>query len=93
MKVNYPVIVCVNNVRAIFMKPNQYTMASKTGHVDVKETFVTEYQENSVMKIVFMESKLNDADIMTKNLGSELHINHVERFFGNEYVFEEYTRS
>ena len=46
--------------------------------------FVAEYQEKGVTKIVFVESEKNKADIMAKNLGSELHIKNIARLFESE---------
>ena len=46
-------------------------------HIDVRTKYVNEDIEDRVLKIVYMKSEENDADIFTKNLGSELHSKHV----------------
>ena len=38
--------------------------------------------ENGVLKIVYVKSEENNADIFTKNLGSELHGKHAIKFVG-----------
>ncbi len=45
-------------------------------HVDICYKFVTEYIEDGIIKVIFVKSVDNDSDIMTKNLGSELHSKH-----------------
>ena len=49
---------------------------SDTKHVDVRTKYVNEYCEDGIVKIIFVESANNDADIFTKNLGQELHNKH-----------------
>ena len=44
--------------------------------------YVNEYVEDEVLKIVYVKSEENDADIFTKNLGSELHGKHAVKFVG-----------
>ena len=52
------------------------TTTSNTKHVDIRTRFVFEYQEEGVIKIVFVRLEDNDSDIMTKNLGSLLYSKH-----------------
>ena len=49
---------------------------SGTKHIDVRTKYVNQYCEDGVVKIVFVESANNDADIFTKNLGRDLHNKH-----------------
>ena len=73
--VRLPVTVRVDNIGAIFMSQN-VTTTSNTKHVDIRTKFVIKYQEDKVIKIVFVKSEDNDSDIMTKNLGSLLPSKH-----------------
>ncbi len=57
------------------MTSNPVTTTSNSKHVDVHGKYVAEYQHDGVVKILFVKSEDNDADIMTKNVGSELHNN------------------
>ena len=75
IKVKRPIIVCVDNVGAIFMTKN-ITTTGRSKHVDICYKFVTEYIEDGIIKIIFVKTADNDNDIMAKNLGSELHFKH-----------------
>jgi hypothetical protein len=75
IKVKLPIIVRVDNVGAIFMTKN-ITTTGRSKHVDIRYKFVTEYIEDGIIKVIFVKSADNDSDIMTKNLGSELHSKH-----------------
>lgn len=76
--VQLPVIVRVDNVGAIFMSEN-LTTTSRTKHIDIRSKYVREYVEDGVIKIIFVKSEDNDSDLLTKNLGSELHHKHSDK--------------
>ena len=80
MKVNVklPITVHIDNVGAIFMATNQ-TSSDRTKHVDVRYHFVREFIEDGVVKIKFVRSKENDADLFTKNVNGELYDNHSQK--------------
>lgn len=73
--VSIPITVRVDNVGAIFMSKN-VTTTGRTKHAQVRGRYIMEYQESGVIKIVFVRSEENTADIMTKNLGHELFSKH-----------------
>ena len=56
----------VNNVGAIWLSNNR-TTSDRTKHIDIRNSFVTEYQEDGKIIIEFVKSEDNDADIFTKN--------------------------
>ena len=74
-KVKLPVIVHVDNVGAIFMGSNVRT-SSCTRHIDCCTKYVREYQEDGVVKIIFVKSESNILDIMTKNVQGNLYDKH-----------------
>jgi len=78
INVQLPVIVRVDNVGAIFMSEN-LTTTSRTKHIDIRSKYVREYVEDGVIKIIFVKSEDNDSDLLTKNLGSELHHKHSDK--------------
>ena len=78
IRVQLPVIVRVDNVGAIFMSTN-LTTTSRTKHIDIRSKYVREYVVDGVIKIIFVKSEDNDSDILTKNLGSELHHKHSDK--------------
>ena len=83
MKINVtlPIVVNVDNMGTVFMSKNiNTTWCSK--HIDVRTKYVNEDVEEGVLKIDFVKSEENDADIFTKNFGSELHGEHAVKFVG-----------
>ena len=77
MEVNYPIEVFVDNIGVIFLSKTAKTN-NRTKHVDTRYHFVREYIENGVLKVIFVKSKDNVADIMTKNLPKQDFVRHVE---------------
>ena len=65
IKVEYPITVNVDNVGAIFMATN-YT-GKRTRHIDARYHFIRDYVEDGTVKILFVKSEENVADIFTKN--------------------------
>ena len=79
MKVNLPILVNVDNVGAIYLASNA-SSGQRTRHIDVRHHFVKNYVEEGTVKTVFVPSKENDADILTKNVGEQDFIKHSEKF-------------
>jgi hypothetical protein len=75
IKVELPITVRVDNIGAIWMSQNVNT-SSCTKHVDICTKYVNEYCKDGVLKVIFVKSADNDSDIMTKNLGGDLHSKH-----------------
>jgi len=68
--VTLPIIVRVDNVGAIYMTENK-TTSTRTKHVDIRYHFVREFIEDGFIKVVFVRSEDNNADIFTKNVSSD----------------------
>ena len=67
IEVELPITVLVDNVGAIWLS-NNHTTIDRTKHVDIRTSFVKEYQEEDGKIIIkFMKSEENEADIFTKN--------------------------
>ena len=83
MKINVelPIVVNIDNMGAIFMSKNINT-TSRRKRMDVRTKYVNEYCEDGILKIVYVKSEENDADIFTKNLGSDLHSKHGSKMVG-----------
>jgi len=79
IKVELPIIVHVDNVGAIFMAENVST-SPRTKHVDVHYHFVREFVEEGFIKIIFVRTKDNKADIFTKNVVGDLFDKHNKEF-------------
>jgi len=74
---HYPITVNVDNIGAIYLTKNA-TTGSRTKHVDTRYHFVRDYVEDGIVKVEFVRSEANHADIFTKNLNHELFQRHSE---------------
>ena len=80
--------VYVDNVGTIFLANNQ-TTSDRTKHVDVQYHFIQEYIENGTVKILFIRSGENDADLFTKNVSSAIYLKHARKIvWSNENMSE-----
>ena len=75
VQVMYPMIVRVDNIGAMFLA-NNAILSQRTKHISVRQHFIREHIENGIIKIVFVKSKLNTADIFTKNLSQKIFKKH-----------------
>lgn len=66
IKINYPIIIHVDNMGAIYLAEGQG--GKRTKHVDIRYHFVREYVENGILKVIFIRSEENMADPYTKNV-------------------------
>ena len=65
-------IVEVDNTGAIYLGLNRET-GQRTKHIDIRYHFVREFIDEGIVKIVFVSTKNNDADVFTKNVTSEIY--------------------
>jgi hypothetical protein len=79
--VKLPIIVRVDNVGAIFMAKN-VTTSTRTRHV--RYHFVREFVEDGFIKIIFVRTTENTADIFTKNVTGDLYDTHTSGFLGKK---------
>ncbi len=79
--VKLPIVVRVDNIGAIFMAEN-VTTSTRTRHVDVRYHFVREFVEDGFIKVIFVRTTKNKADIFTKNVTGELYDTHTKSFLG-----------
>ena len=70
----------MDNIGAIYLSKNATTV-NCTKHVDTRYHFVREYIKKGLVKIVFVRSEDNKADLMTKNLGNKLYAKHMKGMF------------
>ena len=66
IEVELPITVHVDNVGAIWLS-NNHTTSDRTKHIDVRTSFVKEYQEDGKIIIKFVKTEESEADIVTKN--------------------------
>ena len=87
IQLEFPITIKVDNTGAIYIA-NNYTTGQRTKHIDVRAHFVREYIEDDILKVVFVRTDDNKADIYTKNTSEELFLKHssknVEFINGNK---------
>ena len=82
-KVKLPIIVRVDNLGAIFMADN-ISVSQRTKHVDVRYRFVQQYCLDGFIKVIFVKTEENDADLFTKNLDGEKYTKHANKLVGDK---------
>ena len=75
IEVELPITVHVDNVGSIWLS-NNHTTSYRTKHIDIRTSFVKEYQEDGKIVIKFVKSKENEKDIFTKNTTNVIFSNH-----------------
>ena len=83
LKVPFPIEVNVDNIGAIYLA-NNATGSNRTKHVDTQYHFVREYIEQGILKIIYVRSEENDADIFTKNLNAYDYEKHTDKMLKKE---------
>ena len=78
IEVELPITVHVDNVGAIWLSNNRTTI-DKPKHIDIRTSFVKEYQEDGKIIIKFVKSEENAADIFTKNTTNTIFQNHQKK--------------
>ena len=78
IEVELPITVYVDNVGAILLSNNR-TTSDRTKHIDIRSSFVKEYQEYGKIIIKFVKSEDNEADIFTKNTTNVIFQNHQKK--------------
>jgi hypothetical protein len=77
--IKLPIITRVDNIGAIFLGNNS-SVGQRTKHIDIRSHFVREYIEDDVIKLVFVRTADNEADIFTKNTSEDLFNKHSSKF-------------
>jgi hypothetical protein len=78
IKLQMPITLLVDNTGAINLA-NNYSTGPRTKHIDIRTHFVRDLIVNEILKILFVKSENNDADIFTKNVSEELFIRHSKK--------------
>ena len=78
MNIKYPIIIRVDNAGAIYLA-NNHTTSQRTKDIDIRAHFVRQFIEDDIVKIIFIKSEDNDADIYTKNTTEDLFIKHASK--------------
>ena len=78
IEVELPITVHVDNVGAIWLSKNR-TTSDRTKHIDIRTSFVKEYQEDGKIIIKFVKSEEKEADIFTKTTTSTIFQSHQKK--------------
>ena len=78
IRYEFPIIVHVDNVGAIYLSKN--SESRRTKHIDIRYHFVREYVEQDIVKIVFVRSEDNVADVYTKNTNEQTYLKHNDKY-------------
>jgi len=78
IKIELPINIRVDNVGAIYLA-NNYATSQRTKHIDIRAHFLREFIKDGILKVVFIRSEENDADIFTKNTTEELFHLHASK--------------
>ena len=78
IQVKLPIVVRVDNIGAIFMS-NNVAVSQRTKHVDIRYHFVREFVFDGFLKVIFVKTDDNDADIFTKNVSGDLYQRHSKK--------------
>jgi hypothetical protein len=62
INIKIELIICVDNVGAISLAIS-LSVSQRTKHVDIRAHFIREYNEEDILKLVFIRSENIDADI------------------------------
>ena len=82
LEVEFPIIVRVDNVGAIFMT-EYITTSGRTKHLDLRTRFVNQMAEEGFLKFEFVKFAQNKANHLTKNVSGEIYKTHI-----HDYVME-----
>ena len=77
-KIDFPITVMCNNVGAIFVSYNA-KKNNRTKHIDIRAHFVQQYVEDSIAKVIFVQSEDNKADTFTKNVSGKIFQRHTTK--------------
>ena len=87
IEVKLPITVNVDNVGAIWLSKNR-TTSDRTRHIDIRTSFVKEYQEDGKIIFKFVKSEENEADIFTKNTTTVIFSNHQKKLVWNRQMWK-----
>ena len=90
IEVGLPITMHVDNVGAIWLS-NNCTTSDRTKHIDIRTSFVKEYQEDGKIIIKFVKSEENEADIFTKNTTNVIFGKHEKKLVWDKANVENET--
>ena len=71
ISIDFPITVNCDNVRAIFLSQNAKNN-NRTKHIDIRAHYVCQFIKDGILKIVFVKSADNEADVFTENVSNNI---------------------
>ena len=82
IKVDLPMVVLIDNIGAIEMLDSK-TGQCKTIHIDTRFHWIKQYVDENKVKVNYVKSENNVADILMKNLQPRLFEKHASKLVTN----------
>ena len=79
--IGLPMIVEVDNIGAIYLTRNA-SSSVRTRHVDLQFHFVREFYQQGILQVVFVNTTMQQSDIMTKNVNPTTYDRHAATLLG-----------
>jgi hypothetical protein len=86
LKVQLPMILEIDNKRAKDLI-DYWSFRGRLCHVEVKQFFFRELNEQRLLKVKWLNSESNTSDIFTKNLGGPLFNQHASAICGADNYY------
>ncbi len=78
-KITLPIEIEIDNTGAMFLAENS-TTSQRTKHIDVRHHFVRNLIRDGIIKVGFVPTLENDADLFTKNISGDLFDKHSQKY-------------
>ena len=91
LKVKLPMLLEVDNKDVVDIC-NNWTVGGRTRRIEVKQHFLRESKESSILKIQWKSGEEMTSDLFTKNLGGPLFEKHASEFVGKDKHHQESKR-
>ena len=88
VEVKLPIVCRVDNVGAIFIAENACA-TPKSKHIDTRAKYVAKFIADGFLKVVFVKTKDNKADMFTKNVSQEDLREHESNYIWTKKEVEE----
>ena len=75
-------VINVDNKGALDLA-NGWSIGGGTNHIDIRIMFLRELKEEGVLRVEWIPTEENEADIFKKNVDAKLFGKHVEKFCKN----------
>ena len=83
LQVEKPMVLMMNNRGAIGLF-NNWSVAGRTCHLDVRYNFMRELKESDMVTCVWLSGEEMSSDVFTKNLGGRVFAKHTKKYCGDD---------